>query len=138
MNPNKSVPPVNEVDDDGDLYSEYEDSDEEMDILPRSDDDEGIEVRRQKRALTVGPKTHFKVFKWVAGQRFSFKTSFKDALAKYAILQGRNVCINSSDKKRGQRTIVKCVVGCPFYLYASWDSRRAVFVVKYVEGEQCC
>ena len=32
-------------------------------------------------------------------------------------------------------TIVKCGDNCPFNLYASWDSRRAIFVVKSMEGE---
>lgn len=51
----ESVPPVNEVDDDGDLNSEYENSDKEIDTLPESDDDKGVEVRRQSGKK----KTHY-------------------------------------------------------------------------------
>lgn len=33
---------------------------------------------------------------------------------------------------------VKCTTGCPFRLFASWDSRRACFVVKSVDDEHSC
>ncbi|XP_056698603.1 uncharacterized protein [Spinacia oleracea] len=33
---------------------------------------------------------------------------------------------------------VKCVVGCPFRLYGSWDTRRACFVVKSIDGDHTC
>ena len=43
-----------------------------------------------------------------------------------------------SNKNMQQRLGVKCLIGCPFRLYASWDSRRACFVLKLVDGEHNC
>ncbi|KAL2939941.1 Prohead core protein protease [Bienertia sinuspersici] len=72
-------------------HSEYEDSDEEIDTPPESGDDETIAQRRTKRSLLVGNDTDFKVFKWRVGQRFPSRDEFKSAVAKYGILQGRNL-----------------------------------------------
>ncbi|KAL2942639.1 Protocadherin-1, partial [Bienertia sinuspersici] len=43
-----------------------------------------------------------------------------------------------SDKGRQQRLGVDCAGGCLFRLYASWDTRRATFVLKTVKGEHTC
>ncbi|KAL2925190.1 Antiviral helicase SKI2 [Bienertia sinuspersici] len=61
-----------------------------------------------------------------------------DTVAKYGIAQGRNVGFKISDKGRQQRLGVNCAGGCPFRLYASWDTRRATFVLKTVKGEHTC
>ncbi|XP_021725057.1 uncharacterized protein LOC110692358 [Chenopodium quinoa] len=75
---------------------------------------------------------------WRVGLRFSNRGDFKKALAKYAILQGRNLSIICSNKYRQQRLGVRCTAGCPFYMYSSWDSRRATFVIKTVEDNHTC
>ncbi|XP_021769834.1 uncharacterized protein LOC110734080 [Chenopodium quinoa] len=46
-----------------------------------------------------------------------------------------DVYFKVSDRGRQQRLGVCCVEGCPFYVYASWDSRRACIVVKTVKSE---
>lgn len=33
---------------------------------------------------------------------------------------------------------MRCVEGCPFKLYGSWDSKRECFVVKSVSNQYCC
>ncbi|KAL2925707.1 AT-hook motif nuclear-localized protein 27 [Bienertia sinuspersici] len=119
-------------------HSEYEDSDEEIDTPPESGDDETIAQRRTKRSLLVGNDTDFKVFKWRVGQRFPSRDEFKSAVAKYGILQGRNLTFVISNKNRQQRIGVRCVEGCSFKLYSSWDSRKASFVVKTVVDEHTC
>lgn len=94
--------------------------------------------RKKRRGVLVGSETDFSKFKWAVGQRFPNRKAFKDAVAMYGVLQGRNLYFKVSDRKRQQRLGVKCVKGCPFYLYASWDSKRAVLVVKRVVGEHSC
>ncbi|XP_056690438.1 uncharacterized protein [Spinacia oleracea] len=122
----------------GGYVSEYEDSEDDIHTPPDSGDEDLSFERRRRRAVLVGEHTDFSVFRWKVGQRFPNRAAFKDAVAKYAVLQGRNVFIQSSNIRRQQRVGVKCVEGCPFYLYASWDSRREVLVVKRVEGEHTC
>ncbi|XP_021763991.1 uncharacterized protein LOC110728656 [Chenopodium quinoa] len=72
------------------------------------------------------------------GQRFSSRDAFRDAVSKYAILQGRNLTYDISNTKVNQRLGVKCVEGCAFYLYGAWESRRATFVVKNMQLEHTC
>ena len=98
----------------------------------------GDESRLRKRGPLIGDNTDFKCFKWVVRQKFTSRQSFKNAIAKYEILQGRNITITSSNNHRKQNVTVKCVSGCKFYLYGGWDSRRVVYVVKLDNGEHSC
>lgn len=116
--------------------SEYFDSDQDIDTPPGSDEE--CEGRRSKRHLLVGSETDFSKFKWKVGQRFPTRADFKKAVAKYAIMQGRNVSIVVSNKARRQEIGVKCVKGCPFYLYSSWHSHKASFIVKTVREDHTC
>ncbi|KAL2935024.1 50S ribosomal protein L19 [Bienertia sinuspersici] len=111
---------------------------EDLDTPPESGDEVTAELRRSNRSLLIGPNTNFSSFKWKLGQRFTTRSDFKEAVAKYGILQGRNVGILISNKGRQQRLGVSCEKGCPFRLYASWDTRRASYVVKTVKGEHTC
>ncbi|XP_056690232.1 uncharacterized protein [Spinacia oleracea] len=123
---------------DGGYVSEYEDSEDDIHTPPDSGDEDLTVGRRRRRAVLVGEHTDFSVFQWKVGQRFPNRAAFNDAVAKYAVLQGRNLFIQASNMRRQQRLGVKCVTGCPFYVYASWDSRRAILVVKRVDGEHSC
>ncbi|KAL2937111.1 Large-conductance mechanosensitive channel [Bienertia sinuspersici] len=105
------------------VVTEYDESDEEIHTPPESDEEETIEERRRKRSLLVGGDTDFEVFQWKVGQRFAKRDDVKNAVAKYGILQGRNVSFTISNKNRQQRM---------------GDSRRAVFVVKRVNSEHTC
>ncbi|XP_021721493.1 uncharacterized protein LOC110689055 [Chenopodium quinoa] len=136
----KQTPPVEASSSrkEGEHVSEYEDSEDEIHTPTTSDDEKTLEEKRAKRGLLVGKDTDFSKFKWVIGQRFTSRDDFKQAVAKYAILQGRNLCIVTTDKLRQQRIGVKCNQGCPFRLYASWDSRKGSFVMKNVMGEHTC
>ncbi|XP_057538141.1 uncharacterized protein LOC130815669 [Amaranthus tricolor] len=97
------------------LY-EYENSDHE-------DDDATIDFRKSK---------------WIFGQVFSTPVEFKEAVRKYAIHQRRNVRFYLSDKSKLNKLCVKCIDGCPFKLYASWDKTRASFIVKKFNGDHTC
>ncbi|XP_048502702.1 uncharacterized protein LOC125498520 [Beta vulgaris subsp. vulgaris] len=66
-----------------------------------------------------------------SGQRFT-RDDFKNVVAKYVIMQGRNVIITISNKARRQEVGVTCDKSCPFYLYASWHSHKATFIVRIV------
>ncbi|KAL2898930.1 Replicase polyprotein 1a [Bienertia sinuspersici] len=118
--------------------SDYESSDEDIRTPPTSDEGEPIQARRTRRGELVSDKSDFSVFQWKVGQRFATRGKFKNAVITYGILQGRNLSFVVSNKKRGQRVGVTCVEGCPFKLYASWDSRRGTFVVKSVVNEHTC
>ncbi|CAH9146031.1 unnamed protein product [Cuscuta epithymum] len=122
------------------FLSEYEDSDEDIDTPPVSEEENLAESTKTKEKTSelVTSETDFAKFKWELGQRFATRSDFKNAVAKYAILQGRNLSIAVSNKKRGQRLGVKCAEGCPFKLYCSWESRRATFVLKSLKGKHTC
>ncbi|KAL2899215.1 Turripeptide VIII-01, partial [Bienertia sinuspersici] len=122
----------------GNIVSDYEESEEEIHTPTPSDEDETLEERRAKRGLLVGKDTDFSKFQWQVGQRFTSRVEFKQAVTKFAIFQGRNLCVVAANKKRQQRIGVRCSEGCPFWLYASWDSRRGSFVVKGVMNEHTC
>ncbi|KAL2921355.1 Protein MCM10-like protein [Bienertia sinuspersici] len=94
--------------------SDYEESDEEIHTPTSSDGDESV------------------------GQRFANRDKFKSAVVTFGILQRRNLSFVLSNKNKWQRDGVTCSAGCPFKVYASWDSRRAVFVVKSVMSEHTC
>ncbi|KAL2906837.1 Protein FAR1-RELATED SEQUENCE 5, partial [Bienertia sinuspersici] len=119
--------------------SDYLDSDAEKDTpLESEEDDISLENRKLKRRLFIGPDTDFREFRWQVGQRFATRNDFREAVTKYGVYQGRNVSIVISDNARQQRIGVKCGEGCPFRLYASWESRRATYVVKTVVPEHTC
>ncbi|KAL2904651.1 Potassium-transporting ATPase KdpC subunit [Bienertia sinuspersici] len=123
---------------DDEIVGDVDESDEEIQTPPESGDEDSIEERKRKRSLLVGVNTDFETFKWKVGQRFARKEDVKNAVAKYGVLQGRNVSFTISNKKRQQRLGVQCADGCPFRLYLSWDTRRAAFVVKTVGEEHTC
>ena len=60
----------------------------------------GDKSRLRKRDPLIGDNTDFKCFEWVIGQRFTSRQSFKNVVAKYGILQGRNITITSSNNHR--------------------------------------
>ncbi|KAL2942453.1 Cortactin-binding protein 2 [Bienertia sinuspersici] len=117
--------------------SEYYDREDDMQTPPNSDEE--IDVgRRGRRSTLVGSETDFAKFQWKVGQRFATRDGFKQAVAKYGIMQGRNVSVVVSNKTRRQDLGVKCVKDCPFYLYASWHSQKASYLVKRVVSEHKC
>ena len=46
--------------------------------------------------------------------------------------------IDVRDKKRLDMIGVRCVKGCPFKIYASWDNKLASYIVKSVDGKHTC
>lgn len=119
--------------------SEYENSEDEIHTPEGSDGEVELNQRRSRRSVAVDTASvDFRTFQWKVGQRFPNRESFKQAVASFAIMQGRNLRFNISNKKRGQRLGACCIAGCPFKLYSSWDSRRACFVVKTIQNEHTC
>ncbi|KAL2937711.1 Collagen alpha-1(XXVII) chain A [Bienertia sinuspersici] len=117
--------------------SEYEDSQDDIHTPPDSGDEE-VSLGSKKRGQIVSLDQDFTNFKWVVGQRFPSRAKFKEAVAKYAIFQGRNVSVVLSNWKRKQQIGIKCLKDCPFYLYAAWDTRRATLVVRTVNDMHTC
>ncbi|XP_021742994.1 uncharacterized protein LOC110709089 [Chenopodium quinoa] len=108
------------------------DEDNDIDTPPGSSDElEG------KKGELVSHETDFSKFHWKVGQRFANASDIKDAVTKYAVLQGRDLKYSVSWKNR-QRLGVKCVGECPFYLYFSVHSRDATWLVKRVVGNHTC
>ncbi|KAL2943151.1 Retrovirus-related Pol polyprotein from transposon TNT 1-94 [Bienertia sinuspersici] len=115
----------------------------EQEVLPYGEDDSSddeVHIARQRaKGFTDNlVETDFTLFKWKVGQRFPTRELFREAVAKFAVFQGRNLSIVVSNHNRQQWLGVKCTKGCPFKLYASWDSRRATFVVKSLTEEHTC
>ncbi|KAL2942915.1 Biosynthetic peptidoglycan transglycosylase [Bienertia sinuspersici] len=116
--------------------SDYEGSDEDIDRPTRSEEElEG--GNQSEKGELVQADTDFTKFRWKVGQRFTKGTEFKDAVTKYAVMQGRDVRYVISNKDK-QRLGVKCVGGCPFYLYCSIHSRDATWLVKKVVNSHTC
>ncbi|KAL2934515.1 Halomucin [Bienertia sinuspersici] len=132
-----NVPSTSEVNKDG-YVSEYADSDDE-ELTPNEDgDEEGTISKKRAKKLVVHEGTDWNTFEWKVGQRFPNRKSFKEAVTKYAVYQGRNLSFVGSNKNRQQRFEVKCLPGCAFRLYASWDSGRDCFLLKSVDTGHCC
>ena len=97
-----------------------------------------MSVRKKTCGEVVNKNINFSTFQWKVGLRFPNRDAFKKAIAKFAVTNGRNLSFVVSNKNRQQRLGVKCFPGCPFRLYASWDSLRACFVVKSIDCEHSC
>ena len=90
------------------------------------------------RGLVVNENTDFSTFQCKVGLIYPSRDAFKRVVTKFAITQGRNVSFVVNNKNRQQRLGVKCLTRCLFRLYASWDSRKACFVMKSMDGEHSC
>ncbi|VFQ75657.1 unnamed protein product [Cuscuta campestris] len=122
-----------------DHLSEYDESDGDVMTPRESDEDEENEGIRTKSSLPVINKyTDFTKLTWVVGMRFSNREAFRDAVVRYALAQGKNLTFCKSDVKKNQRLGVGCVDGCPFKLFASWESRRGTFLLKAVNNTHLC
>ncbi|KAL2894767.1 DNA translocase FtsK [Bienertia sinuspersici] len=117
--------------------SEYFESEDDLDS-PVGSEDEGQIKRRSNRSMLVSCDSDFSKFQWKVGQRFPSREEFRQAVVKYAILQGRNLGFVVSNKARRQQLGVKCIKGCPFYLFSSWHSKKGSFIVKTVNSEHRC
>lgn len=106
-------------DEDAGYVSEYTESEEEELTQDEEGEGEGIKKRREARALKVSDGFDWSTLQWRVGQRFPNRDCFREAVARFAIFQGRNVSIVSSNKKRLQRLEVRCLPECNFRLFAS-------------------
>ena len=98
--------------------SEYKESDDEI-HTPDESEEEDISVRRRTCGDVVNENTNFSIFQWKVGLRFPNRDAFKKVVVKFVITNGRNLSLVVSNKNMQQRLGVKCLLGCPFRLYAS-------------------
>ncbi|KAL2940041.1 Deoxyuridine 5'-triphosphate nucleotidohydrolase [Bienertia sinuspersici] len=87
--------------------SDYEGTDEDIHTPPETDDEESLRQSREERSLLVSENSDWASFKWRAGQRFPTRELFKKAVAKFAIIQGRNLSIVVSNKKKMIRVVYR-------------------------------
>ncbi|KAK1432692.1 hypothetical protein QVD17_09590 [Tagetes erecta] len=119
-------------------YSSYEDSEGDVNSPGESEEDD-IRGKKYKPDIpVVTDLTDWSKWVWVVGTRFPTREAFRDAVRKYAVTQGRNLKIASSNKKRNGRVIVCCIEGCPFKLYLSFYERKGCFMVKSVRPKHTC
>ena len=118
--------------------SEYEESDDEIHTPYESEEEDISGRRRRTYCEVVNENTNFSIFLWKVRLRFPNRDAFKKEVVKFAVTNGMNLSFVVNNKNRQQRLRVNCLLGCPFRLYASWDSWRACFVVKSVDGEHSC
>ncbi|KAL2932633.1 Hemoglobin and hemoglobin-haptoglobin-binding protein C [Bienertia sinuspersici] len=97
-----NVASTSEVNENG-YVSEYADSDDE-ELTPNEDgDEEGTISKKRAKKLVVHEGTDWNTFEWKVGQRFPNRKSFKEAVTKYAVYQGRNLSFVGSNNNRQQR-----------------------------------
>ncbi|XP_074306173.1 uncharacterized protein LOC141641410 [Silene latifolia] len=102
-------------------------------------EEDHIPGKRKKKIIpVVDDKSDFSKLRWCVGIRFPNREVFRDCVTRYAIAQGRNLTFEKSHKARGQRLGVRCVSGCPFKMYASWDNQSACMLVKSVDPYHAC
>ncbi|XP_039169472.1 uncharacterized protein LOC120293792 [Eucalyptus grandis] len=69
------------------------------------------------------------------GMRFESHEQFKNAVRKYAVINGFNIFWPRSQKKRME---AKCASGCGWRLYGSWVQAEKTFVIKRVGSLHSC
>lgn len=69
------------------------------------------------------------------GMRFESREQFKNAVKKYAVVNGFNISWQKSEEKR---MIAKCVEGCGWRLYGSWIQNEKTFIIRGVGDPHSC
>ncbi|KAM0875264.1 hypothetical protein ACQ4PT_036948 [Festuca glaucescens] len=73
--------------------------------------------------------------KFQIGQKFESTNQLKAAIRQHSCKHRKPIKFPKNDKTR---VLAKCEPGCPWELYASWDSRTKSFVVKRYETKHTC
>ncbi|KAL2899172.1 Endoplasmic reticulum protein SC65, partial [Bienertia sinuspersici] len=104
--------------DENGYLSDYANS-EEDELTPDEDDDgEGNARSRRGNRMVVPDGTDWTAFEWRVGHRFPNRKTFKDAIARYAIFQGRNL---SSILAVVSKVLPKAEHRhCSMHIYAHW------------------
>lgn len=113
---------------DGEVESEYFDSDDMRSIESEREDNVGFEMqskRHTSRWTSYNPDSETIDLK--EGMLFEDKTQFKNAMMKYAVLNKRDIRFYTNDSKRVRMV---CATGCPFLCYASWEEGLKCFQLK--------
>jgi len=93
--------------------------------------------RNKKKRVKIDEHTDYEKLRWEVGMTFGTMHKFKQAVIRFALAQGYDLTFSVFDRKR-QRVVAVCRSGCKFKLYASWDKRRATYVVKTVINQDVC
>lgn len=131
--------------DDADLYDEnldqkdvkgkkeadcVEDSEEDDLHLPDSEDDEEIRLKFKHFGPEDMLNPTFKV-----GQVFASVELLRKAISEYTCQSRRAITLPVNDQ---QRLEARCVEGCPWYMWASYDNRSKCFMIKKLNDVHTC
>ncbi|KAJ0437619.1 putative transcription factor interactor and regulator CCHC(Zn) family [Helianthus annuus] len=119
-------------------YSSYEESDGDIATPGDSEEDDVRGKKFRETAPSVSAQTNWKKFVWKVGTRFASRDAFKEAVRRYAVANGRNLFIAKSDSKQQGRLVIKCVAGCPFYLFCSMHTGKECYMIKSVKNHHTC
>ena len=113
-----------------DIVSEEEDTDDEgLDLSECDDEGEGGHTFKSFRDEDM-QKPAFSV-----GLMFSSVEKLREAINEYSVRNRVDIKLPRNDRTRVR---AHCAEGCPWNLYASWDSRVKSFVVKTYYGGHTC
>ena len=127
---------VEDVNDEMEFHSEYEDSDGDINSICSSEES-GMDDcdRKRKKKVIYDPKCDHKSMEFILGMRFEHGHQCKDAVQKWAILNGKNVLFTRCSKKQIE---VHCHEGCKWKLYGSFISAEKKFAIKTYVPEHTC
>ncbi|WOL10627.1 hypothetical protein Cni_G19386 [Canna indica] len=123
----------NTIDQGTEWSSEYENSSDEI-ITPETSQEgvpyiENVYTRKKRRHKVYNPNSEFKDVK------FGSSGEFKQAVQNYALVNGYNIKWSKSNKRRKE---AKCIMGCPWRIYASWLTNEKTLMVKAYTNEHSC
>ncbi|WOL01448.1 hypothetical protein Cni_G10164 [Canna indica] len=129
----------NTIDQGTEWSSEYENSNDEI-ITPETSQEgvpytENVYTRKKHRHKVYNPNSEFKEVKFEIGMKFGSSGEFKQAIQNYALVNGYNIKWSKSNKRRKE---AKCIMGCPWRIYASWLTNEKTLMVKAYTNEHSC
>ncbi|WOL05655.1 hypothetical protein Cni_G14384 [Canna indica] len=96
---------------------------------------ENVYTRKKHRPKVYNPNCEFKDVKFEVGMKFGSNSEFKQAVQNYALGNDYNIKWSKSNKKRKE---AKCIMSCPWRIYASWLTNEKTLMVKAYTNEHSC
>ena len=106
---------------------DYNSTDDDLD-LPESSHGKGFKFKTFKEEDMANP-----IFK--VGMLFSSVEILRKAITEYSLRERVEIKMPRNDRRRVR---AHCADGCPWYKYASFDSRAKAFMVKTYCGAHNC
>jgi len=106
---------------------DYDSTDDDLD-LPESSHGKGFKFKTFKEEDMVNP-----IFK--VGMLFPSVEILRKAITEYSLRERVEIKMPRNDRRRVR---AHCADGCPWYMYASFDSRAKAFMVKTYCGAHNC